>query len=469
VTLRARLALALGLLTAAAVTTMAVVGYRATASRLYNEIDASLTGSATRFADPDANYARAVCQQLRITNASAQGGVTIADLPGTSVQCLDGQGRPFATSAAHNLPVGAGDAAMARKGGNGYVLQTEGRDRILTVSITGGGAVQLARDLNEVQSVLNTLRTRFAVIGAIVTALAAVVGWLVARRVSRPVVTLTAATEEIAQSGRLDIDVPPAGNDETGRLARSFATMLDALRRSREQQQRLAEDAGHELRTPLTSLRTNVEVLQRHPDMPEPMRERILTDINSELRELTELTNELVALSTSDSSDEATEPVDLAQLAARAAARTERRRHHRVVVDAERAVVVGKPRQLMRVMDNLLHNAAKFDSSADPIEVTVRPGFVQVRDHGAGLAPDDMAHVFDRFYRAPTARSLPGSGLGLSIAHDIVAAHGGTLLAGNAADGGAVFTMTLPVAPPEPLAPPGAHDATTAGSHPGLT
>ena len=78
---------------------------------------------------------------------------------------------------------------------------------------------------------------------------------------------LTAATEAIAESGRLDVDVPSGGSDETGRLAHSFATMLDALRRSREQQQRLAQDAGHELRTPLTSLRTNVEVLRRHPEL----------------------------------------------------------------------------------------------------------------------------------------------------------------------------------------------------------
>ena len=149
--------------------------------------------------------------------------------------------------------------------------------------------------------------------------LAALVGWWIASRVTRPVTRLTAATEAIAESGRLDVDVPAGGSDETGRLAHSFAMMLDALRRSREQQQRLAQDAGHELRTPLTSLRTNVEVLRRHPELEPATRDRVLGDIHSELRELTVVTNELVALATEEADDEPTQAVDVDALARRAA------------------------------------------------------------------------------------------------------------------------------------------------------
>jgi two-component system sensor histidine kinase MprB len=468
------LAVALALLTAAAVTLMAVVGYRSTSTRLHDEIDRSLAGSATRFADPDGNYARDVCGQLLRVGPVDQGSDRLADLPGTAVQCLDSSGRAFATSATHLLPVNDVDAGLAHHGGQAAIRTANGM-RILTVPINGGGAVQLGRDLSEVQKVLDSLRVRFALIGAAVTAAAAVVGWLIARRVTRPIATLTAATEEIAQSRRLDIDIPAGGHDETGRLASSFATMLDALRRSRDQQQRLAEDAGHELRTPLTSLRTNVEVLQRYPDLPDPTRDRVLADINSELRELTVLTNELVALTTEDADDEHEETIDLAQLAQRAATRAERRRRHAVVVDAEPALVVGKPRQLLRVLDNLLDNAAKFDSSSVPIEVTVRPGRLDVRDHGPGIDPADLDRVFDRFYRAAAARPLPGSGLGLAIAHDIVAAHGGELTASNAPGGGAVFTATFAPAPTATVHPPldehhdgGARPAVPT-SHPRLT
>jgi two-component system sensor histidine kinase MprB len=473
VTLRARLALALGLLTATAVTVMAFVGYQSTATRLYREIDRSLTSSARRFADPDARYAGAVCSQLARPRPGDAGTDQIADLPGTAVQCLDRGGTPFAASSVEPLPVGRTEAALAVHGGS-PTLRTYNDDRILTVAVNGGGAVQLSRELDEVHHVLGTLRVRFALIGALVTLLAALVGWLIARRVTRPVTTLTAATEVIADSGRLDIELPPGGSDETGRLAHSFAVMVDALRRSRDQQQRLAQDAGHELRTPLTSLRTNVEVLRRHPELAEVTRERVLADIESELRELTGLTNELVALATEEADGEPDQHVDLALLARRAAVRTERRRRRPVTVDDEPSFVVGKPRQLLRVLDNLLDNAAKFDPSGEPIELTVRPGSVSVRDHGSGIEPADLRRVFDRFYRAPSARALPGSGLGLSIASDVVAAHGGSIRAANHADGGAIITILFPEASgtdPTPSAAEGFEegDDPLASSHGTLT
>ena len=473
-TLRARLALALGLLTAAAVTAMAVVGYRSTSSRLYGEVDRSLVGSASRFADPDGRYANLVCGQLARDASPDPGRDQIADLPGTAVQCLDRSGQPFASSSTEALPVSSVDVTLA-DGGRSPVLRTVKDDRIITVPIKGGGAVQLSRELDEVHRVLAALRTRFALIGGLVTALAVLLGWLIARRVTRPVVTLTAATEEIADSGRLDIALPPGGTDETGRLANSFRMMLEALRRSRDQQQRLAQDAGHELRTPLTSLRANVEVLRRHPELDQPTRDRILADVDSELRELTGLTNELVALATAETEGEVEQRVDLVALAQRAAARAERRRHRRVVLDSAPSVVTGRPRQLLRVLDNLLDNAAKFDPSTTPIEVTVRPGMVSVRDHGPGLDPSDVERAFDRFYRSPQARSRPGSGLGLAIVRDVVVAHGGSVTAANAPGGGLIVTIVLPPsdehapvgeqvdrAPEPPLPPPPrSHEALT--------
>jgi two-component system sensor histidine kinase MprB len=285
---------------------------------------------------------------------------------------------------------------------------------------------------------------------------------------------LTAATEAIAESGRLDVDVPSGGSDETGRLAHSFAMMLDALRRSREQQQRLVQDAGHELRTPLTSLRTNVEVLRRHPELEQATRDRVLADVHSELRELTAVTNELVALATEEADDEPTAVVDVSALARRAAARTERRRRRTVLVDAEPWSVRGQQRQLLRVLDNVLDNAAKFDASGAPIEVVVRPGTITVRDHGAGIEPTDLRRIFDRFYRAAAARSRPGSGLGLAIASDVVRRHGGAISAANHPEDGALVTISLPVADLEAAGPgasaaPEGSEATPPMSHQTLT
>jgi len=457
VTLRARLALALGALTAAAVTTMAVVGYRTTSTRLYDELDRSLVSASTRFADPDGNYARLVCGQLARDEPVDAGQQQLADLPGTEVQCIGPSGTVLARSSPDSIPVDASDVSLAARGGPTSV-RTEGDDRVVTVAVRGG-AVQLARDVGEVRRVLGSLRARFALIGVLVTAAAALVGWLVARRVTRPVVTLTAATEAVVASGRLDADVPTGRRDEVGRLAASFAAMLETLRQSRDQQQRLAQDAGHELRTPLTSLRANVDVLRRHPDLAPNTRDEVLAGIDSELRELSHLTNELVSLVAEDSDDEPDQPVDLAALAESSARRAERRSHHPVSVSVSwREPVLGQPRRLLRALDNLLDNAFKFDVSTVPIEVTVGPGTVVVRDHGPGIDPADLERVFDRFHRAPTARPLPGSGLGLSIAREVAVAHGGQLTASNHPGGGAVFTLVLPVTGSGPD-----------DSHPGLT
>jgi two-component system sensor histidine kinase MprB len=451
-TLRARLALALGLLAAVAVTAVALAGYRATATRLSAQLDASLASQATRIADPDGRYARIVCDQLRhATDVDAvQDPGQLADLTGTVVQCLDASGNAFAGSEPTGLPVSETDRRLAGAGTSAVSYSTAGGRRIVTIAVPGGGAVQIARDTDEVNDVLNSLRIRFTVLGLVVTFLASAAGWLIARRVTKPIVRLTAATEQIADSGTLDADVPArAGTSETDRLARSFETMLDGLRRSRATQQALVQDAGHELRTPLTAVRTNIDVLRRHPDLPAEQRAAVLNDVASELRELSTLTDELITLATADADDEAPTTVDLGDLARRAADRAARRTGHTVSVDAPATVVVGRPRLLLRALDNLLDNAAKFGPSDGDIEVSVRPGTITVRDHGPGVASADQDRLFDRFYRSASARSRPGSGLGLAIVRDAVEAHGGRVTVANHPAGGAVFTISLPDAEPD--------------------
>lgn len=448
-TLRARLALALGVLAALAASVVAIAGYRATADRLYAQVDSSLASQANRVADPDGRYARLLCQQISRTpqEAQSQDQGQVADLTGTDIQCLDASGTPFASTESTALGVDDGDRQLAAGGQPAVAYSTGDGRRVVTIAIPGGGAVQLARDLDEVEDVLGPLRIRFALLGLAVTALAGAAGWFIARRVTRPIVTLTTATEQIAASGALDVDVPAGGGtNETDRLSRSFETMLDALRRSRAKQQALVQDAGHELRTPLTALRTNVDVLRRHPDLSPGERALVLDDVGAELRELSVLTDELVTLAMADNDDEQASSLDLANLARRAAARAERRTGRVMQLDAETSVVIGRPRALLRALDNLLDNAAKFDPSGLPIEMTVRPGRVTVRDHGPGIEPADRQRVFDRFYRALTARSQPGSGLGLAIVRDVVTAHAGDVTVATDPQGGAFFTITLPTA-----------------------
>jgi two-component system sensor histidine kinase MprB len=315
---------------------------------------------------------------------------------------------------------------------------------VKTVGVAQGGAVQIARDYGETNRVLSSLKIWLFFVVIVASAVSALVGWLIARRSTKPLVQLTNAAEAVATTGRLDVAVPPAGKDEPGRLARSFATMLAALGQSRDQQQQLVQDAGHELRTPLTSLRTNVETLQRYPDLPAETREAILLDLQSETRELGSLVDELVQLATDTWDDEPEEQLSLDQIVQRVAERTRRRTGRDVVVVAEPATMFGRPRELTRAIGNLVDNAAKFSDGPAPVEVAVRPGVVEVRDHGSGVAEEDQAQIFDRFYRSAAARSKPGSGLGLAIVDQIVRSHEGRVSVRNAPDGGAVFTIEFP-------------------------
>lgn len=464
-TLRARLAIALAVLAALSVVAVAAISYAATDQRLRDEVDASLVSSARQLPGGE------VCDSL----AQSGGGPVrdlggpLAGLRGLIVQCFDSSGQVTVALGPSDLPLNrpgvdatprpsmpdgpSESLGESRPHGPSDVsspwTQTFGGQpyRVVAMPLPGGNEILVGRSLAETNHVLDSVRNRSVLVGLVIILLAAAAGLLIARRTTRPVTRLSAAADAIAATGRLDIAVPPGGRDEIGRLSRAFASMLAALTRSRDQQQRLVQDAGHELRTPLTSLRANIDTLRRHPDLATAPRGRVLSDLDSELRELSALVDELVALAVDRYDDEPEQTVALDQLTERAVDRARRRSDRTILVDAQPAMVVAKPQQLLRAVGNLLDNAVKFSPGDAPIEVTVRPGSLQVRDHGPGIAAEDLPRVFDRFHRAADARSLPGSGLGLAIVRQIVEDAGGTAEAANHPDGGAVFTLGLPPAP----------------------
>ena len=136
----------------------------------------------------------------------------------------------------------------------------------------------------------------------------------------------------------------------------------------------------------------------------------------------------------------------IADIADRVAARAHRRTGREVTVDADRSIVVVRRTALERALANLVDNALKFqESGAAPVEIVVRHGTVTVLDRGPGLLPEDIPHLFDRFYRSLNARSRPGSGLGLSIVRDVAERHGGTVFARSREGGGSEIGFTLPV------------------------
>ncbi len=345
------------------------------------------------------------------------------------------------------LPVTARARAVAAGREPAYFEDVTFRDvhlRVLTSAAAPGVAMRFARSVEEIDRTLRTLALVLAGFTLAGIGFAAALGLVVARAALRPVRTLGEATEHVAATQDLTRRIDVRGRDELARLAASFNTMLAALERSVAAQRQLVADASHELRTPLTSLRTNIEVLARQDALPAVERERLLRDVVVQLEELTELVADVVELARGTEPARAHEPVRLDSLVAEEIERV-RRHAPELSVEArlEPSVVRGDADRLARAVANLLDNAAKWSPHGGRVEVTVTDGEVVVRDHGPGIAEDDLPHVFDRFYRAPAARGLPGSGLGLAIVRQVAETHGGTVSAANADGGGAMLRLKL--------------------------
>ncbi|HEY8217238.1 MAG TPA: HAMP domain-containing sensor histidine kinase [Acidimicrobiia bacterium] len=365
------------------------------------------------------------------------------------VQILDRQGSIVA-AVGIALPVDVEDQGVAA-GSDKDVLRevTVGGDdfRMLTVS-TAFGAVQVARNRAEIDDALEGLRNGLVALGVVATSIAALVGWWLAGRVTRPIRKLTATTEHIAQTAQLDEPIAIERSDEVGRLASSFNAMLEALEGSRRQQQQLVMDASHELRTPLTTLRTNIELLARRPDLDDEQRHELLEAATFELQELSALVTELVDLAIERRPEEQDlEDVDLGELTREVVERAARRYGRTITLDEdEPGVVRVAPSLLERAVSNLLDNAAKFSPRDTPIDVTVDGGNITVRDHGPGIPENERTRVFDRFFRSDSARTMPGSGLGLAIVRQVVTDDGGTVDIESPQDGGGTLVrVRLPL------------------------
>ena len=295
-------------------------------------------------------------------------------------------------------------------------------------------------------------------VSGIITLIAAiVVSWLVSGRALRPLHRLAETTDEIGTTGDLSRRLPPVkADDEVGVLTTSFNAMLDRLEDSQDRlqanlaaQRRFVGDASHELRSPLTTIRSNAGFLRDRPDVSPQDREEALADIEAESDRMAYLIDDLLLLARADAAlDVSHRPVDLAVVLQDASRRAARLGRAIAVAPTEPTVVMGDHDALTRLVWILLDNADKH--GAQPIDVTLEDdgatATMTVTDHGPGIAPEHIDHVFERFYRADPARSPAGAGLGLAIAAEIVIAHGGSIRVTNHDDAGAAFTVRIPVA-----------------------
>tara|TARA_Y100000768_G_scaffold157170_2_gene117328 strand:+ start:1275 stop:2603 length:1329 start_codon:yes stop_codon:yes gene_type:complete len=344
------------------------------------------------------------------------------------VQIFDVKGRIWASNV-EPLPIRPDDLSVARRELRGRIttVEIEGhRMRVLTFPLLlPGRAATIARPMDEVDAQLAALWRMSIQIFVIGVAGSGLVGFAVAGRVVRPVRRLTEAATRVADTQDVDQPIDVKRDDEFGQLASSFNEMLRALSLSREQQQRLVTDASHELRTPITSLRTNLEYMQRSSSIGDDERRQIMDDVLFELDQLTGLVTELVDLATDQHHMGEAELIELDELVDAVVQRHQRRTSCSIVCIATSSQIMAPPALIERAVSNMIDNALKWNPPNSSIQVEVENGSVRVSDNGPGIPVEEREQVFERFYRTEEARSLPGSGLGLSIVRHVAESFGG--------------------------------------------
>lgn len=407
--------------------------------------------------------AETASQQIEQINSQIQGGTAfLVGVSDVRVACLGADGLVDFIDDDEPIELGRQELDVARGEADQSIrtVVAEGTAyRVVAVpaACQRGDALVIAQSLEDQQKTLSRLGIVCLLIGIAGVTIAALVGWAVARNGLRPVRRITTDVERIARTEDLT-PLPVEGDDEIARLSTAFNQMLTSLAASRDRQRRLVADAGHELRTPLTSLRTNIDLLTQagSAGLPERARAELLDDVRAQIEELTTLVGDLVELARDEPMEHVVGPVELHEVLDNAVARV-RRRATGIVIETtvEPWFVEGEAGSLERALTNLLDNAVKWSPAGGTVRVTLDAGVVTVDDEGSGIPEADLPHVFERFYRATESRTMPGSGLGLSIVAQVAARHSGHVVAGRSPYGGTRMTFALPGAPlPKPVTPP---------------
>jgi two-component system OmpR family sensor kinase len=464
-TLRARLLLALGALLALALVTSGGLLVGLTRASLVDQLDTDLQ-RVDRF-DLDAGPGGGPPDPT-----GRRFAVLIYDTSGNLIRSMP-SGHSNAPDPLPTLPEGGVDALplrtiVERPSVDGTLSY---RVRTVPARLLGPGPAQviavLGAPMDGVANSIGALVRALVLVGALVVAAMLVIGWWIIRRDLRPLEQVTATAERISAG---DLSSRVGAHDdgsEVGRLGHAFDTMLDQIQsafdaqraalaakeRSETQLRQFVADASHELRTPLTAVRGYSELYRAGGLADEGAMDQAMQRIGTESRRMAALVEDLLLLARLDQGRPLrSDPVVLSELVNDAVAdarAVEPERELRAEVE-EAVVVRGDEDRLRQVVGNLFANVRVHTPVSASVDVSLaaRDGIAElsVADHGPGVDPDHVDHIFDRFYRADTARSRDrgGAGLGLAIATSVAGAHGGRISHFPTPGGGATFTLTLP-------------------------
>lgn len=404
----------------------ALSSYFLLAARISSDVDSDLATVSSFFLD-------------EVRRSPFADPVKGQDLGAYSVQAVDRNGKILPV-AGIELPVVERDIQVAL-GRVGYYLQdydiNEETWRIRTTS-TRYGAIQVALNYDRATEALVAVRAIAVAIALLVATGGAFVSWIITRRATAPLYDLTAAVERVAE-GELDVEVSGTGSSEVNRLAGAFNRTMAALRRSRTEQKRIVQDVGHDLRTPLTSLLNNITILKKH-QLDKEEYDQVVDDLSSEISTLKRLVDEIIDVASGSSFEEDPEEMDLKVLVMDITLRSRRRYEREVDFSAGdgSCMALVNIQAIERAVNNLIGNAMKYSQGPVEVKVSKEKGLVwiDVLDRGIGLQGVDPQLLFQRFWRADSARSSSGSGLGLAIVQEIANQHGGTTRASERDGGG---------------------------------
>jgi len=445
---RVSVAAALGvLIVVAAVSAVLYVVY---AASVHSRVDATLIDAAQQ--------ASSVAQQIKQSAAGSSGSIPDLQRPVTvgsvELQLLNGPvavGQPSQTGALDDRDVAVAEGAQPP-----YFATVDdgGRQfRVYTAAMPAGPDAGLVRASRAAGADDGTLRDAALLLAALTVGAAGVTygaARLTAGRILRPIAELTATAEHITKTRDLTARLRFTGtngdgtSDEVGRLSSSFGSMLAALHDSVTAQRQLVADASHELRTPLTSLTTNLDLLEDGAGLADPQAPALVRAAREQAGELDQLITDLLDLARYRESAPHRETVRLDLLTGQAVHRLGQRGPH-AVIEAELSpcLVDVDPAAVDHAVGNLIDNAIKWSPPGAAVRVVVEDGRVVVSDRGPGIADEDLPHIFERFYRAPDARGMPGAGLGLAIVGSVAQANEGTVEV-RTGPAGSAFTLAFP-------------------------